>query len=257
MAMSLYELRGQIELTLDMCERARPPNNLSRDSLGCQAMLKLPSVTDEKIAAFQRVWVNDTLVTSLSSSSPHPAFGIADKGSGSAITTQPWMGTRSVTCMRDVMIAHDRSQFEVYGYSPVTFGDELKSSFDVFRNTAIPHARPDSVFVGLTPTMSDDEFVKLVRDDRIDVLVEMNGFSNGHRFVAMSRRCAPVQVSFLNHTGSSHVPNVDYILADEIGIPSDFARAVFLLRAHIPDAGMFFLLRLQELRLSSTHWAAG
>jgi predicted O-linked N-acetylglucosamine transferase (SPINDLY family) len=28
-------------------------------------------------------------------------------------------------------------------------------------------------------------------------------------------------VSFLNHTGSSHVPNVDYIIADEIGAPED------------------------------------
>jgi len=221
MAMSLYETRGQIELTLDMCDRARPPNNLSRDSLGCQAMLKLPSVTDEKIAVFQRVWVSrhvgDQPVIQLAAPSiRNSAQRIRIGYHNSAMD-----GDTIHYMMRNVMIAHDRSQFEIYGYSPVPFSDELKSSFDVFRNTAIPHARPDSVFVGLTPTMSDDEFVELIRDDRIDVLVEMNGFSSGHRFVAMSRRCAPVQVSFLNHTGSSHVPNVDYILADEIGIPSD------------------------------------
>lgn len=221
MAMSLYETRGQIELTLEMCERARPPNNISLDSLACQAMLKLPSVTDEKIASLQRLWVSrhigDQPVVRLASPS------IRKRGQKIRIGyhNSAMDGDTIHYMMRNVMIAHDRSQFEVYGYSPVPFGDELKSSFDVFRNTAIPQARPDSVFVGVTPTLSDNEFVKLVRGDRIDVFVEMNGFSNGHRFVAMSRRCAPVQVSFLNHTGSSHVPNVDYILADEIGIPSD------------------------------------
>jgi glycosyltransferase involved in cell wall biosynthesis len=240
MAMSLYETRGQIELTLDMCERARPPNNLSRDSLGCQAMLKLPSVTDGKIAAFQRMWVSRHV-------GEQPVIQLAApsiRNSGQRIRigyhNSAMDGDTIRYMMRDVMIAHDRSQFEVYGYSPVTFGDELKSSFDVFRNTAIPHARPDSVFVGLTPTMSDDEFVKLVRDDRIDVFVEMNGFSNGHRFVAMSRRCAPVQVSFLNHTGSSHVPNVDYILADEIGIPSDSPAQSFYSERIYRMPGCFF-----------------
>jgi predicted O-linked N-acetylglucosamine transferase (SPINDLY family) len=35
----------------------------------------------------------------------------------------------------------------------------------------------------------------------------------------MALRCAPVQISYLNHVSTSAVPNVDYILADEVGIP--------------------------------------
>lgn len=34
----------------------------------------------------------------------------------------------------------------------------------------------------------------------------------------MSARCAPVQISYLNHSGTSAVPNVDYILTDEISV---------------------------------------
>ena len=221
MAMSLYDTRGQIELALEMCERARPPENMSRDSLACQAMLKLPSVTDEKIASFQRVWVRRHISDQPAVS--HPAPIILDGGRKIRIGyhSSAMDGDTIRYMMRNVMIAHDRRQFEVYGYSPVPFSNELKSSFDVFRDTTNPQAHPDSVFVGLTPTISDNEFVELVRRDQIDVFVEMTGFSVGHRFVAMSQRCAPVQVSFLNHTGSSHVPNVDYILADEIGIPSN------------------------------------
>jgi protein O-GlcNAc transferase len=112
--------------------------------------------------------------------------------------------------MRDVMLAHDRTRFEIFGYSPNTLPPDIESSFDIVRNTA----------TGDSGAISDDQFVALVRRDEIDVLVELTGFSMGNRFVAMSRRCAPAQVSFLNHTGSSHVPNVDYIFSDEIGTPA-------------------------------------
>src|SRR5260221_12983029 len=35
----------------------------------------------------------------------------------------------------------------------------------------------------------------------------------------MASRCAPIQISYLNHTGTSAVPNVDYVFADEISVP--------------------------------------
>jgi predicted O-linked N-acetylglucosamine transferase (SPINDLY family) len=108
--------------------------------------------------------------------------------------------------MRNVMKSHDRSRFEIYGYSPKPFPADLAPCLDVMRDTST--------------ALSDAAFVSLVRGDEIDVLVELSGFSPGNHFRAMSERCAPVQVSFLNHTGSSHVPNVDYIITDEICTPS-------------------------------------
>jgi predicted O-linked N-acetylglucosamine transferase (SPINDLY family) len=69
--------------------------------------------------------------------------------------------------------------------------------------------------------MPDKEFVELVRKDRIDIFVEMSGYSPFHRFSAMASRCAPIQISYFNHTGTSAVPNVDYVLADAISLPAD------------------------------------
>ena len=80
----------------------------------------------------------------------------------------------------------------------------MKSAFDAVRNTS---------------GLSDSAFAQSVRDDEVDVFVEMSGFSFGHRFGAMARRCAPVQISYLNHFATSRVPNVDYILSDEICTP--------------------------------------
>ncbi len=107
--------------------------------------------------------------------------------------------------MRRVIAAHDRSQFEVYGYAPTRLSQDIKSAFDVVRETG-----------GLDTA----EFIDAVRADDIDVFVEMTGLSPGHRYAAMASRCAPVQVSYLNHHGTSRIPAVDYFLSDEISTPT-------------------------------------
>jgi predicted O-linked N-acetylglucosamine transferase (SPINDLY family) len=121
--------------------------------------------------------------------------------------------------MAGVFQAHDRECFEIYGYSPFALPQDIARGFDVIRDTSTAASDPERVIFHKTPMMSHAAFRRMVLADRIDVLVELTGFSPGHRFPAMAARCAPVQVSFLNHTASSQVPNVDYVLADEICLP--------------------------------------
>jgi len=61
----------------------------------------------------------------------------------------------------------------------------------------------------------------LVREDEIDILIEVNGFTIGHYFVEMASRCAPVQVSYLNYTSTCGIPAVDYIIGDDISCPPE------------------------------------
>src|SRR4029077_7530308 len=68
---------------------------------------------------------------------------------------------------------------------------------------------------------SDERFASLGRSDDIDIFGEMTGFSPSHRFGAMALRCAPIQISYLNHLGTSAVPNVDFILADDVSVLPD------------------------------------
>lgn len=200
-----YETRGQVDLALAMWDRARPPDNPTLDSVACQAMLKSPIATDETLAARQRKWVSrylgDLPVISL------PRGGSAEGririGYHCAFMDKDTMRNM----MREVIDAHDRSKFEVFGYAPEKLPEDILRTFDVWRHT--PPA-----------TCPDRAFVELVRSDKIDVFVELTGFSPGHRFGAMALRCAPAQVSFLNHTGTSQVPNVDYVISDEICIPT-------------------------------------
>src|SRR5205814_7037862 len=72
----------------------------------------------------------------------------------------------------------DHQRFEYYGYSPSPGAADIAGAFKQFR---------------VSGTMPDDQFVKMVRADGIDIFVELSGFSPQHRFAAMASRCAPVQ----------------------------------------------------------------
>lgn len=201
----LYDARGQTDEALAMWRRADVLNDSEVSALACQAMLKLPSATYESIAEFQQTWASRY-------ANPQPAklpvrFRTND-------------GTRPIRVgyhcsfmdsdtmryiMRNAIKAHDRTKFEIYGYAATEVPDDIRSAFDKVTNTGY---------------RDDGKFTDLVRRDGIDVFVELSGFSPGHRFGAMAMRCAPVQVSYLNHHGTSRVANVDYILSDAICTPS-------------------------------------
>jgi glycosyltransferase involved in cell wall biosynthesis len=201
----LYDARGQIQQALDMWRRAEPLRDETIDSLACQAILKLPGATYHSIADIQQKWA-DRHAQPLTAKRDHcfnPYDGRRKIRIGYHCSFMEGDTIRFI--MRNVMAAHDRSQFEVYGYTPTPLSRDIKSAFDVVRETAL---------------LDTAQFVDAVRGDEIDVFVEMTGLSPGHRFVAMASRCAPVQVSYLNHHGTSRIPAVDYFLSDEMSTPT-------------------------------------
>lgn len=205
-----YDTRGQVDLAIAMWDRAHPPRNQKIDSLACEAMLKSPGATDEGLAARQRAWVKRYI-----GKQPQIAWPRRPRDRIRIGYHCNFMhGDTIRNMMREVMAAHDRTKFRIYGYSPIRPPQDIESAFDIWRHT------PTVDTAGDGPVCTDEKFIKMVKDDSIDIFVECTGFSPGHRFKAMSQRLAPVQVSYLNFTGTSQVPNIDYILSDEISTPS-------------------------------------
>jgi predicted O-linked N-acetylglucosamine transferase (SPINDLY family) len=60
-----------------------------------------------------------------------------------------------------------------------------------------------------------------IRGDGIDVLIDLAGHTSHNRLVMLSQRVAPVQVSFLGYPGSTGVPNIDWLLADQVVVPPE------------------------------------
>lgn len=62
--------------------------------------------------------------------------------------------------------------------------------------------------------MSDEDVCKQIREDQIDILVDLSGFTQGHRLGVFARRAAPVQVTWLGYMLPLGMKAMDYRLVD-------------------------------------------
>ena len=98
---------------------------------------------------------------------------------------------------------HDRERLEVYAYSDVTTPDawsaQLLGRVDCARSIA---------------AMSDGDVAACVRDDRIDVLVDLTMHMGKNRLCVFARKPAPVQICWLAYPGTTGLSAMDYRVTD-------------------------------------------
>jgi tetratricopeptide (TPR) repeat protein len=96
----------------------------------------------------------------------------------------------------------DRESFEVFVYAVGPNSDHVS---DRVRSMVDHYAR----FQG-----SHDELAQQVRDERIDILVDLAGHSMGPALLAFALKPAPVQVSWMGYAGTTGMTAIDYYLGD-------------------------------------------
>jgi predicted O-linked N-acetylglucosamine transferase (SPINDLY family) len=106
---------------------------------------------------------------------------------------------------------HDRRRFEVFGYcSSHDDGSQLRkrvlAAFDHYR---------------IIRALSDEQAAQVIRDDEIDVLIDLNGITEGSRLAVLRWRPAPVQATYLGFVGPVPLPELDYLLCDNVVIPPE------------------------------------
>ena len=106
---------------------------------------------------------------------------------------------------------HDRSKFEVWAFcwTPESAMPQRKRILK-----AMDH-------VVRLAGVDDATAARLIADAGIDVLVDLQGLTSGARPAILGYRAAPVQVSYLGLPGTSGLPGVDYILADDFVMPPE------------------------------------
>lgn len=112
--------------------------------------------------------------------------------------------------IRGILEGHDRSRFEVHALS--TSGGHG----DAVTATMRPHVDHwhDVSMLGT------DALVHWLREQRIHVLVDLNGYTGGHRLAAFAARCAPVQVSWLGYEGPTRLDQMDAVFTDPYTAPA-------------------------------------
>lgn len=109
---------------------------------------------------------------------------------------------------------HDRSRVELIGFSfGADTGDELRrrvaAAFDRFLDVR---------------QHSDEDIARLARSLRIDIAIDLGGFTRGSRPGIFALRAAPLQVGYLGYLGTMSASYIDYLIADDTIVPEAHRR---------------------------------
>jgi protein O-GlcNAc transferase len=108
--------------------------------------------------------------------------------------------------MAQLFELHDRSKFEVFGYSfGPSAGDEMRRRLSAGFDQLID-----------VKDKSDKEIADSARDLQIDIAVDLMGFTEGSRTGIFAHRAAPIQVNYLGFPGTVGANYIDYIIADTV-----------------------------------------
>jgi predicted O-linked N-acetylglucosamine transferase (SPINDLY family) len=118
---------------------------------------------------------------------------------------------------------HDPERFEITGIS-------LRPAQQSVMGQRIRRAFPEFIEVAGS---SDAEVAALVRQREIDIAVNLMGYTDRVGTI-FSRRSAPVQVNFLGYAGTLGTEFHDYIIADELVIPTGSRRHYSERVAYLP-----------------------
>jgi len=110
-----------------------------------------------------------------------------------------------------MLTRYDRSQFDVFAYSNLKgkadrFTDLFQQSVTVWRN------------IGSLP---DDAVAKMIREDRIDILVDLSGHTSGNRLLVFARKPAPIQITAWGYATGTGMRAMDVFFADPVMVPPE------------------------------------
>jgi predicted O-linked N-acetylglucosamine transferase (SPINDLY family) len=100
---------------------------------------------------------------------------------------------------------HDPARVEVFCYAEVAGPDAVTKRL---RELVGPWR--------WTCDLTDLEVARMVRDDEIDVLVDLAGHTADHRLRAFAHKPAPVQVSYMGYLNTTGLKAIDYYLTDAV-----------------------------------------
>ncbi|HYD67264.1 tetratricopeptide repeat protein, partial [Azospirillum sp.] len=171
-------------------------------------MLTLGSSAAEQLACASSAAAQVARATALP---PRPAAARADGRIRLGYLSADFHQHATAFLIAELFERHDRRRFHVTGYS---YGPDdaspmrrrLTGAFDRFVDlAALPHAAA----------------ARRIRDDGIDILIDLKGYTQHARPAILAHRPAPIQVNYLGYPGTLGADFADYILVDRHIVPPD------------------------------------
>ncbi len=108
-----------------------------------------------------------------------------------------------------ILAAHDSAGFEVFCYADVAQGDALTERLQRY-----PVSWRD------IHLLSDQQVCERIREDGIDILVDLAGHTAKNRMLVFARKPAPVQVTYLGYPNTTGLEEIDYRISDAWADPA-------------------------------------
>jgi predicted O-linked N-acetylglucosamine transferase (SPINDLY family) len=105
---------------------------------------------------------------------------------------------------------HDRRSFQIHLFSDAP-ADQIKNGY---------RQQPEDCFYNIGG-LGDDAVADLIEQARIDVLVDLNGYSQIERLPLFALRPAPVIVGWFNMYATTGMSCFDYLIGDDVVIPAE------------------------------------
>jgi hypothetical protein len=128
-----------------------------------------------------------------------------------------------------VLVHHDKTGFEVFIYD--TGGGAAAG------NPVAARLRDYAKSWRMIGSENDDAVGAMVREDRIDLLVDLAGHTRGSRLAVFARRAAPVQLTWLGYPTTTGVDEIDYRISDSYCDPVGMTEPHYVERIlRLPDS---------------------
>lgn len=131
--------------------------------------------------------------------------------------------------MMPVLSAIDQSLFQVHAYYNCNIDDGVNRFLR--EHTNVWHD---------VMGKSHGEVEDLVRRDGIDILIDLNGHTGYNRLPVFARKPAPVQATWGGYFGTTGLPQMDYLIADNCLTPPGAERWVTERLVRLPSAYLCF-----------------
>ncbi len=172
-----------------------------------------------------------------------------------ALGKHDFIGTDSETILprtktalrgRRLRIGYLSADFRIHAVAfhlPELFSTQDRSKFEVFA-FSLAHATESDIRTRIVQSV--DHFIDLqpldhataaqrIADEEIDILIDLQGYTQLSRPEILAMRPAPIQVSYLGYPGTMGANFIDYMIADEYVIPrvaeKEYSEAI----VYLPD----------------------
>lgn len=104
----------------------------------------------------------------------------------------------------------NKTKFDLYAYSNSLLETELTSRIKPFFSQWL-----------MIHNLNDHQLAQQIYNDKIDILIDLSGYTAHNRLGVFAHKPAPIQLSWLGYFASTGLSFIDYFIADPISVPID------------------------------------